>query len=695
MKVLGIHGGRQFLDESNPTGWSYHDAAAVLIDNGEIAAAIEEERLTRMKHCNCFPVNAISFCLSSTHTRWDEIDRIAINQSFGGMDVVDKVGYLENPRRNVPPGAENHLAELFRRSFGVDMRGRFRFCQHHLAHAWSAFIPSGFERALVVSLDGDGDNSSGMVLTANGLSMEKLKEFSVEQSLGNLYTSLIKLIGYSRFDEYKVMGLAPYGDPDVFAPVFEKCYQLLPDGEYEIGSMPFWLRACDESGILAQARRKGSPFSQEHCDLAASIQQMLENIVFHVLKHYKEATGEDNLCLAGGVAHNCTLNGKVLRSALFDQVFVQPAAHDAGGALGAAWWSYYTEQSDQSRPRMTHLYYGTEIADEDEIAAQLERWSGFIQFRKSSNIAVECAALLAGDAVIGWIQGRSEFGPRALGNRSILADPRPARNKERINEMIKKREGYRPFAPSVREEKLPTYFDVPRNCTALPFMIFVVPVREEYRNHVAAVTHLDGTARVHSVSEQANPTYWELIREFERITGTGMLLNTSFNNNAEPIVDSVDDAVGAFLTTGLSYLAIGPYLISRRPQSEQKSALLKMVPDVPAWHALVKRKQVHSTGEATPIFRIESIKSKEFGNTAVPISNFMFVLLQEANGKASVLELLQRSALAGSEFEGIVLDEILDLWTRRAVILNPPATPTLNQKLTKVLIHVADEKVLI
>jgi carbamoyltransferase len=672
MKVLGIHSGPHFLEDSNPLATAYHDAAAVLLDDGRIIAAVEEERITRMKHCNSFPLNAIRYCLESTNTGWHQVDRVAINHSFAGSEIADTIAFLENPHRSLPPGAENHLAGLFERAFSVDLRGRFRFCHHHLAHAWSAFIPSGFDRSLVVSLDGEGDSSSGMILTAKNLSFQRLREYSIEQSLGNLYTSFIRLLGYSRFDEYKVMGLAPYGNPELLAAKFKSCYHLLPEGNYALEPLPCWLRICEEIGAVKTARRKGEPFSQLHKDLAATIQHILEEIVLHVLRDHRTMTGERNLCLAGGVAHNCTMNGKVLRSGLFENVFVQPAAHDAGGAVGAALWTYYTEQGSRRHESMSHLYYGPDIGSDEDIAAALQPWTGLIHFRKSSNIAADCAALLADDAVIAWVQGRSEFGPRALGNRSILADPRPARNKARINEMVKKREGYRPFAPSVLEEQLHFFFDVPEQCNALPFMIFVVPVREQHRGVISAVTHVDGTARVHSVSQKDNRRYWELIREFERLTGIGMVLNTSFNNNAEPIVQSVGDAVASFLTTGLSYLAIGSFIVRRRPEMEQKRALLQLKPELPVWRKLVKqRRPANLNGHFETVFQIESVKAREFGAPATKISKEMFWLLQRADGDLSILDLLEESGFSDTEIPDKLLDEFFDLWTRRLVVLSP------------------------
>src|SRR5262249_1296171 len=282
----------------------------------------------------------------------------------------------------------------------------------------------------------------------------------------------------------------------------------------------------------------------------ASLQETLEDIAFHTIRYYRQVTGQKRLCLAGGVAHNCTLNGKLLYSGLFDDVFIQPAAHDAGCALGSAMHAYLQAKGSLSRPRLDHVFWGSDAGADDEIESTLSRWTELVEFEKVDNVAERAAQLLAGGSVIGWVQGRSEFGPRALGNRSILADPRPAENKRVINAMVKKREGYRPFAPSVPEEDAADIFVPPPMKTA-PFMIFVVDVREHQRALLGAVTHVNGSARVQTVSRSTNARYHRLLAEFKALTGVPVLLNTSFNNNAEPIVDSVEDAVVCYLTTGL------------------------------------------------------------------------------------------------------------------------------------------------
>ena len=500
-----------------------------------------------------------------------------------------------------------------------------------------------------------------------------LKEYGLNQSLGNLYTDVITLLGYKRFDEYKVMGLAPYGNPAVYTPLFKRCYQLLPNGDYALESPATWLVQFDEAGLLNKARRRGEPFSQVHKDIAAALQATLERIVLHILLHFQKQTKQHRLCIAGGVAHNCTLNGKILYSNLFEKVFVQPAAHDAGGAWGSAIAAFYNEGTPPRRKKIDQIYFGTDTPDDSALARELNLWSEFVSFENVPRITETAAQLIADGAVIGWVQGRSEFGPRALGNRSILADPRPASNKLLINQMVKKREAYRPFAPSVLEESLHEFFDVPRDRAEFPFMIFVLKVREEMRETLGAITHVDGTARVQTVSRKSNPLYWELIDEFRKLTGVPILLNTSFNNNAEPIVNSPEEAIVCFLTTGLNYLVIGNYLVSKKELDHSHRAYQALVPELPKCRRLIKRKCRVANGEPKTVFEVEGTMSRFFARPVIAVSEQMFSVLEASNGKKTVGELLEQNGLEGvrpTEF----VDEMLDLWSQRFIILRPKSS---------------------
>ncbi len=672
MLILGVHGGSKFEHEDDHEGFAYHDSAAVLLRDGEIVAAIEEERLNRMKHSNCFPVRAIQLCLESAGCTLADVDVIATNSSVFHADLWAKMRIIDDPRNRLPGDGRTQLGALFEQAFGIDVRPKIHFCNHHLAHAWSAFVASGFERSLILSIDGDGDGCSGMVLLGEGRRITKLQELAIPQSLGRLYQSLIKVLGYDRFDEYKVMGLAPYGDPSVYLPLFERCYALLPKGSYSIEPIMTWFAHMDSAGLIAGARRKGAPFSQSHKDFAAALQHSIEKIVLHVLTYYQQQTRQENLCLAGGVAHNCSMNGRVLYSGLFSRMFVQPAAHDAGGALGAAYSAWYEREPKAKPKRLEHLYFGSELGDDAAIGRALERWSSFLSFEPQPDIAAATARLLADGAVIGWAQGRSEFGPRALGNRSILADPRPAENKLRINAMVKKREGYRPFAPSVLAERAAELFETPADQEAFPFMIFVLRVRQQARSLLGAVTHVDGTARPHTVSRDANPLYWQLIHEFEKLTGVPVLLNTSFNNNAEPIVDSVDDAISCFLTTGINHLAVGSYLATKRSPAEIRRAVMDMTPRLPSFKKLARRSRTAAAAFGDDVFEIESAKSPFFGPKVCEISRQMFAVLSGGDGAATLAE---RAAQAGIDAGGSerLIDELIGLWEQRVVWVEPRA----------------------
>jgi carbamoyltransferase len=352
------------------------------------------------------------------------------------------------------------------------------YCSHHLAHLWSAWGISSFADSLLVSLDGSGDRLSGMVGHSNVAGISEIRRLSVDQSLGNLYSDAIRFLGYRRFDEYKVMGLAPYGDADHFKALFKNFFMLLPEGNYNLIDRSERWGIIHDAGLLPHARRAGQPFLDVHKDFAASLQWTLEEIALHVLNHFAASTGYRRLCYAGGVAHNCTLNGRILYSHLFEEVYIQPAAHDSGGALGAALNAAYVH--DIKKPStMPNLYLGSTLPDPSKILSELEPWSGLIHINELEDPAITAADLISAGQVIAWVQGRSEFGPRALGNRSILADPRPAENRERINAMIKQRESYRPFAPSILLEHIADIVQLPSTRADLAFMTFTLRVNKD------------------------------------------------------------------------------------------------------------------------------------------------------------------------------------------------------------------------
>jgi carbamoyltransferase len=550
-----------------------HDSACVLLENEKVIFAIEEERTNRIKHTNKFPFQALHSCLKNTGIKLDQVDLIAYYSSKENLDLITKRGFLNNAQVATSDPII-FFQSLFRKGFNYEIDpAKLCFISHHHAHAMSALALSGYESSLVTTFDGEGNNCSGMVFEGEGITLKQIANIPPSKSLGFFYLYVIAFLGYGIFDEYKVMGLAPYGDPEKYRKLFQTFYTLLSKGDYVIHED----KIVSSLFNLGIPRRKGEPFTQIHKDIAASLQENLENIVFHVLQYYKQETKQKNLCMAGGVAHNCTLNGKILRSGMFENVFVQPAAHDAGCALGAALYAYYNANPMAKKPsKLEHVYWGTDIGGSPSVLNQLMQWQYFITYDKLMNVSEQTAKLLADGYVVAWVQGRSEFGPRALGNRSILADPRPEENKERINKMVKKREGYRPFAPSVLEEDVDEFFEVPPHQKQFPFMVFVVNVREEKRKLLGAVTHIDGTARIQTVSRETNEKYYDLIQSFKKFVGVPVLLNTSFNNNVEPIVDSVQDAVVCFLTTELDYLVVGEYLVKKKEVSWKNHLSLKI-----------------------------------------------------------------------------------------------------------------------
>jgi carbamoyltransferase len=663
MLCLGFSGGLNRVHENPyalPATFT-HDGAAALVEDGEVVTAIEEERLNRIKHSNKFPEEAIRYCLERHGAGAADVDQFAFYATEEYCNA--RLAYLHRTQPSMPTfiDARTRLAVLLSEALDADVDlGRIHFFRHHMAHAASASAVSGFERSLVLAIDGYGDDLSGLVACGEGSALTELTSFPQRKSLGMLYLNVIEFLGYGRFDEYKVMALAPYGDPEVYRSLLAGLYELRPGGDYELD---FNQIAGHLTGQV-DVRKPGQPLEQRHYDLAAALQEALEKIVLHILVHHREATGLSELCIAGGVALNCTMNGAIASSGCFDGVFVQPAAHDAGCALGAALLGSHQEGRPARGGRLRNVYWGTDVGEQDEVAAVLDRWRGLVSFERYDNIEAETATRLADGQVVGWAQGRSEFGPRALGNRSILADPRREANRERINAMVKKRESYRPFAPSVLEEAAHELFDLPAGTDEYEFMLYVVDVREEMRTVLPAITHVDGTARVQVVPQSENPRFWKLIYSFGEITGVPALLNTSFNNNVEPIVDSVEDAVVSFLTTTLDLLVVGDFAVSRRaPEDDARLSLRASLPP----HVLVAKSRRHvSRDRATVSAELMATYGSGSGE---PISLELADWLIGLDGDRPLADLL--AGAPPSSRQGELLDEVDRLWTLRLLRLRP------------------------
>ena len=656
MYILGVCGGgdtlfnREFNLANTGLG---HDAAAVLIKDGKVIAGIEEERLLRIKHTNLFPIKSIQFCLDRAGITLANVDRIAfyLNEAF--LDKRLALHHVMTDAASARWTARSLIADRLQMAFGVDVSDKIDFVNHHVAHAYSVFPYSKGTDSLVLTIDGIGETHSGTVGRSTDGVYEILAEFGEQQSLGFLYVTTIMHIGFKVFEEYKVMGLAPYGDPAVFREGFQELFELRENGDYWIAPAPVIL---ERLSWMLPVRKKGEDLHQPHKDLAATLQEVLESIVFHILAHWRTVTGLEHLSLAGGVAHNCTMTGKVLNSGLFKSVHVAPAAHDAGCALGAANFALRKHCPEAHIQDFSHIYWGTSVPTEDVIAETLAKWGDWLQSSCSDDVTTEVAECLARGQVVGWVQGDSEFGPRALGSRSILADPRPAENRARINMMIKKREGFRPFAPSVTAETALNYFEF-QNADTLPYMSFIVNVREQFRTLLGAVTHVDGTARVQTVRKEDNSLYWQLLDRFGARTGVPMLLNTSFNNNVEPIVDSIDDAIVCYLTTGLDVLVIGNHIATRKDGAlVQKLAKSKIAL---VDHAELTWSQSPRDADRNGAAFVRS----SFTGQEVQVDHETFEALRALNDN-------QRFG-QGVEASSKVLEQLWGLWEKRLIHVTP------------------------
>lgn len=568
---------------------AYHaDSAAVLLRDGCVVAAVAEERLNRIKHCAGFPALAIREVLRIGGVELRDIDEIAIARD-STANLRSKLGWVLRNLHRAGKVARKRLADRvgladlesqIADACGVPrqaLRARIRRVEHHLAHAASTFLPSPFERSAVLTLDGFGDFASTMLAVGEGSSIKPLARVTYPHSLGILYTAICQFIGFDRYgDEGKVMGLAPYGEPE-FADFFAKLLRLTDDGfeldltyfnhhtqgvstgNDEYGSPHFaHLFTPHLEQAFGPARNRNDSLTDRDRNLAASLQLRLEDAFLHLARLLHKRTGGDALCLAGGVALNGVANGRLLRESPFSRLYVHPAAGDDGTALGAAAW--VAVQAGDARHEMTHAYYGPSFSDV-EIAQQVAGLDGCdVQALDDVELCAQTAQLVAQGRVVGWFQGAMEWGPRALGNRSIIAHPGLPGMKDTLNARIKQREPFRPFAPSIKAERLADYFESSHES---PFMLHVYKTRQDKWAELCAVDHVDHTGRVQTVTREQNPRYWRLIDEFEQLTGTPAVLNTSFNEN-EPIVCTPAQAVDCFSRTRMDALAIGNTLVTRR-----------------------------------------------------------------------------------------------------------------------------------
>lgn len=608
MKILGISA-------------FYHDSAAAIIEDGEIVAAAQEERFTRKKHDPNFPVNAVKFCLQYAGTSIDQLDAIA----FYDKPLLKFERLLETYYAFVPKGLSSFITaipvwlkekmflkklifeELEKVEAYDKKKVKLLFPEHHLSHAASAYYSSPFDDSAILTIDGVGEWATASICHGKGKDVKILRELKFPHSLGLLYSAFTYFLGFKvNSGEYKLMGLAPYGVPgskdvEEYVKIIKThLVKINEDGSVWLNQDYFnyatGLRMVHDDKwekLFGFKRRDAeSELEAKHCNLGLAIQQVTEEVVIKMAAEAKRLTGSENLCMAGGVALNCVANGKVINTDIFKNVFIQPAAGDAGGALGAAQAAYHIYfGNERIAPKgldgMKGSYLGPEYSDID-VQLVIKKYNAVAtHFTNYNELCKHVSQKLSEDNVIGWMQGRMEFGPRALGGRTILGDPRSAEMQRKLNVKIKYRESFRPFAPSVLAEDCETYFE---HKGVSPYMLIVQPVQQSrrkplpegynsfslkdklyhLRSDMPAITHIDFSARIQTVHKETNPRYYELIQEFKKLTGYGVVVNTSFNVRGEPIINTPEDAYRCFMRTEMDFLVVGNFVFDKKQQPKWK-----------------------------------------------------------------------------------------------------------------------------
>ncbi len=574
---------------------AYHaDSSAAIFVNGKMIAAIEEERFRRVKHWAGFPSLAIEFCLKEAGIGYEEVDYYAIGRDpkakffkkllylamhpAGSMKAVKE--RLQNSKKVTSIDIE--LSRLSGLSAGhsvpaKNFTAKIKQVEHHRSHIASAFFASPFDKAACLSIDGSGDFSTTMIGVGNGNNIEILDSVDFPHSIGIFYTAFTQLLGFRHYgDEYKVMGMAPYGEPK-YLDKLKDVITLTNDGLFKLnlsyfrtGTQGIISYGYDNTPIVAplftqkmitvfgEPRKKDEPLAQYHKDMAASVQRFTEQVIFHILEHLYKRTGLENVCIAGGVAQNSVANGKILRNTSFKNIYIPSAGHDAGISMGTALYTQHQLLNYERQPAIKSAYTGSRFSN-DEIKKILDEQNIGYKELPDEELFDKITDCLINGGVAGWFSGRAEFGPRALGGRSIIADPRRNDAKEILNTKIKRRESFRPFAPSILKEYVAEYFEY---TDEVPFMEKVFPIKKEKQSLIPAVTHVDGSGRLQSVDMEISPRYYKLIEAFRVKTGIPILLNTSFNEN-EPIVNTPQEALACYLRTNMDMLVMENLLIER------------------------------------------------------------------------------------------------------------------------------------
>lgn len=570
---------------------AYHaDSSAAIFVDGKLIAATEEERFTRVKHWAGFPAKAIAFCLKEAGITLEELDHIAIGRdpkaklknkmAFLAKNPLANVGMVMDRIKNAKSVAS--LEDEFQKAFGVSadlIKPKIHQVEHHRSHLASAFFASPFEEAAILSIDGSGDFTTTMIARGKGSHIEVIDSVDFPVSAGLFYTAFTQYLGFPHYgDEYKVMGLAPYGEPK-YVDEIKQILRFTDNGLFDWDSKYFTpatkikldydnniptvsqLYTDKIEKLFGPARKKGEELTQKHKDLASSVQRACEDLIMHILNSLQKRTGLKNVCIAGGVAQNSVANGKILTQTGFEKVYIPSAGHDAGISMGSALY-VHNQVLEQPRAEAIYTAYTGSKFSNDQIEEYLKgRGIKYTRYNNDEELYDKITDKLLEPGVVGWFSGRAEFGPRALGARSIIADPRNDKAKELLNSKIKRRESFRPFAPSILKEYVPEYFTKVED---VPFMEKVLPIKPEKYDEIPAVTHVDGTGRLQTVMKDVSPRYYSLIENFRKKTGTPILLNTSFNEN-EPIVNSPEEALNCFLRTDMDMLVLENIIVEEKP----------------------------------------------------------------------------------------------------------------------------------
>ncbi len=556
----------------------YHDGGAALVRDGELVAAAEEERFNRQKHYSGFPKLAVEYCLKEAGIRLEDVDHIGFYEKpFVKFDRILETILADWPRtyvswiKSMPIWLTQKLdlSKTIQKELGTDQE--ILFCQHHLSHAASAFLVSPFEEAAIITADGVGEWTTTAWGVGRGVDLEITHEIRFPHSVGLLFSAITAYLGFRVNDaEWKVMGLAPYGKP-TYVDKFHEVVDIREDGSFRL-NMKYFAHTYSTKSMFNKRweqlfgrpqRPKEAELDDFHRDIAHSGQKIVEEIMVKMARHVHAETGMKNLCVSGGVGLNCVANWRMLQETGFEDIYIQPAAGDSGGALGTAFYIYNSVLKNERKFVMRHGCWGPSFTDEDIVATLQRNEAKYRRFDREEALLEETAKLIEAGKVVGWFQGRMEFGPRALGARSLVADARNPRMKDIINAKVKFREAFRPFAPSVLKERAHEYFEMPEGFDA-PFMLLVPRVREEKHAVLPAITHADGTGRVQTVTEEANGLYYRLIKTFGKRTGVPVVINTSFNVRGEPIVCTPQDAYNTFVNTGIDVLVMGNYVVTEK-----------------------------------------------------------------------------------------------------------------------------------